>query len=206
MKEARYKIIRGGEEGEGRSARFSIAQAGVVHSFERRLSMGARIGVFVALSWLPVAIFDGLLGNGLLISQLWVNIPLLIVGPLLITAEKPIETRIRMAIEQLQDRDIIQDQSRLDAVLDQGKRALSGRVGNIVELGILAIVAFAAISGLGGLDPRRTDALAGASGPTLIAANWFAWVSLSLLLFLRLRWVWRGFVWVQALWRISRYR
>jgi hypothetical protein len=180
-----------------------MAQSGVVHVLERRLSIGGRILAFIGVSWVPVAILDGLFGAGLLISKPWVHIPLLIVGPLLIFAESPIEKRVRMAIEQLETRETFQDPHRLEAVLERGTRALSGRLGIIVEIMILAYVVFATVLALDGLDPRRAGGLGITGGPSLTAAQWFEWVSLPLLLFLRLRWVWRFIVWVQTLWRLS---
>jgi len=182
--------------------RFSIVQGGLLHHFERHLGIVGRVIAFVALTWLPMVILDTFGGRGGLSFQLWVVIPLLVVGPLLIIAEAPISMRVRFAIEQLESRGIVREPNRLSEILEQGKRALLGRIGIVVEIAIMAFIAF---RGLEGIDPRgNVEGMGLAGGSTLAAATWFGWVSLPLLLFLRLRWVWRAIVWFQILWRISR--
>ncbi len=205
MRQVRYPIIRGHGEGEQLLSRFSINQGGLFFALEKRLSLFSRTLTFVAIAWMPVAILDGIFGSGTLISRTWVNIPLLVAGPLLIIAEAPIALRIGLAIEQLQTRDILRDPHRLTEILARARRALSGALGILLELGILAYVAFVAYRRLNTLDPRQAiEGVSLTARATLAAADWFTWISLPMVLFLRLRWVWRGIVWVQTLWRISR--
>ncbi len=195
---------------------FSLGGGGNRHLRRLRLADGTRLHaervavVLTALAWLPVlllAVVDGVAwGRGVEVpfirdflpyGQLLVAIPVLVIGE--ITARR----RLGLAAVELQHSGVVAagDREVLDAVLRRAMNLGGGRAVNTVILaltfGVTAISFLMAKVWLTGGWQVSGDDLT-------LPGLWYLFVSLPVMRFLALRWLWRGLLWAWVLWRVAR--
>ena len=194
---------------------FSLGGGGNRHLRRLRLADGTRLHaervavVLTALAWLPallLAVVDGVAwGRGVEVpfirdflpyGQLLVAIPILVLGE--ITARR----RLGLAAGELVHSGVVAAESRdaLDAVLH---RAMSLGRGRRVDAVILALTLSAIAFSLLEAKVWLTGGWQVSGDDLTLPGFWYLFVSLPVMRFLALRWLWRALVWAWLLWRVS---
>jgi hypothetical protein len=175
-----------------------------------------RVVVLTAIAWLPLLVLSAIDGR-LLPGHDFVpflygvegHVRLLVVLPLLLTAELPVHARLRGVIAQFVQRNLVplEEQPKLNAAVEQ---ALRWRNSMLLEVAIL-VLAFTAGHWLW----RSQIAFEGSSWYAIVSGStfdltlpgyWYAYVSIPLFQFMGFRWYVRLFIWARLLWQISRLR
>ncbi len=199
----------------GEAKAFSIEEGGPFYGLLRRLRLLRFVGaiplrvwwiVVIAIAWLPLILGAALrwvfgVNQDPIIFDISVHTRFVVGLPLLIAAAHMLEPQCRGAVNQLYQGKLA-DPAALDPVIDRAQRL---RDSVWVEGPLLVIAA-----SLGQL------VLWGVVGPTGVvygishhaswsfARIWYASLSLPLVQFLTLRWLWRWTVWNYLLVRVSR--
>jgi hypothetical protein len=174
-----------------------------------------RLILAVVITWLPLLVLTAL-GGGLLsgvsvpfLSDLDVHVRFLLALPLLIGAEVIVHRRVRAAVDQFQERNLIApaDRKRFDAIVSS-----TMRLRNSVAIEVLLLV----LSFTAGYWLWRSQASLhvatwygtntdGAISFTW-AGYWYVFVSVPILRFILARWYFRLLIWYVFLFRVSRLR
>ncbi len=191
-----------------REGRWSRGLEGLRIVREGRLDLRAAILGLIALTWPPLLVlslvagvaWDGQTGVPFLrdflpYGQFWVAVPALLL------AEWIIPERLNQATAELTRSDVVApaDGPELERLLTRAANAWGGPIvtGTIVAITLAATVASFV---------EARDWLTGSwqvSGDGLsLPGWWYLLVSLPILRFLELRWIWRLAVWVHFLWRV----
>lgn len=203
---------------------FSLMAGGALYQLMVRLKLlhpplqwvNRRIVVMSAIAWLPLlvlATIDGRLlpGKGYVpfLYDIEAHVRLLIALPLLFAAELPVHRRLRNAIRQFIQRNLVPSEERpkFDAAV-----ASAMRLRNSIFLeGVLAILALTA----GHYLWRSQIAFEGSSwyatsdGSALhltLPGFWYGFVAIPMFQFVGFRWYLRVAIWFRLLWQVSRLR
>jgi hypothetical protein len=174
-----------------------------------------RVLLAVVITWVPLVVLTAL-GGGLLsgvsvpfLSDLDVHVRFLLALPLLIAAEVIVHRRMRAAVDQFRERNLIApaDRQSFDAIV-----SATMRLRNSVAIEVLLLV----LSFTAGYWLWRSQASlhvatwygAEANGAISFtwAGYWYVFVSVPILRFIMARWYFRIFIWYVFLFRVSRLR
>jgi hypothetical protein len=200
---------------------FSLVSGGPVYQFLLRVGLvkppfdrvAWRMAVITMVAWLPLLLLTALGGRlmgGVKIPFFYdieVQCRLLVALPLLIGAEVAIHRPIRMLILQFVERQIIRpvELPQFEGFIQS---ALRLRDSMFAELALLAVVIVGGRFVFASVIAVSSDtwyALATPSGSVLTPAGyWYEFVSVSIVQFIFLRWVYRLFIWGRLLWQVSR--
>jgi hypothetical protein len=211
------------DESQGRGGEdFSLVLGGPLFQLWRgsRLTgshlelMRRRIIVLVMLTWAPLLLFsfiEGHVWRGSVplpfLLDVEQHLRFLLALPLLIFAERVADRRVRPAVRQFSNRDLIPATARtqFDSAASSAMKLRNSVVAELVLLAIVCgvgvpyfwrhYVALDVVSWYGVM-------VAGRLNPSL-AGWWLGCVSLPILQFLLLRWYFRLFVWARFLWQVS---
>ena len=177
---------------------------------DARLHAG-RVAVLLAVAtWLPplvLAAIEGVAWGGavqvpfvrdfLPYGQLLIAIPVLVLGELMVARH------LMRAVAELRTSEVLdsKDTPILDAVLAKTVRRWRGRSVNAV---LLILTCAAAVVSLLGADEWLTGGWQIAGDGMTLAGWWYLLISLPVMRFLALRWLWRLLLWAWVLWRVSR--
>jgi hypothetical protein len=161
-----------------------------------------RIAVFaVAIAWLPTALLVALHGFGALRSFLTdcaAQSRLLVVIPLLIITEPPLAERLMTLAHKFREEGLVKDEDcpRFDKAI----RSLE-REGNSPIVQVLMVVLVYVFVGSTISIIAASPLMPWCFGPHGVltlspAGSWYALVSLPIILFVLLQWVWRQMVWL----------
>jgi hypothetical protein len=200
---------------------FSLVLGGPVYQLLLRAEMirpsmdlvQRRVVAAVLITWLPLVALTAL-GGGFLsgvsvpfVYDLDVHVRFLLALPLLIGAELIVHRRVRAAVDQFRERNLIApaDQQRFDDIVSS-----TMRLRNSVTIEILLLV----LSFTAGYWLWRSQASlhvatwygTSANGALSFtwAGYWFVFVSVPILRFIMARWYFRLFIWYVFLFRVSR--
>ena len=200
---------------------FSLCEGGRLHAALTKsgLSGGARsrlllVGLLLALGWLPLVILSAVHGTLLgaadhpFLTDLGAWARFLVVIPVMVFAE-PATDRVLGVVVHLFRRTGLVREADLPAFEARVARAQRWATSDTVEL-VLLLTALtlphflmAALPHLGAEAAWFGTVVDGRADITA-AGRWYAWVSLPLVQFLMLRWLWRIIVWWGLVWRIAR--
>src|SRR3954471_14516356 len=199
---------------------FSLVLGGPLYQLLLRLRLveppvrfvARRIGVVLAITWLPVLVLSW--GAGMMLGgatlpffhDIEAQVRLLIALPLLIAAEPVVHWQLALQVRQLAERNIVAapGRERCAATSDE---TMSLRNSMAIELVIVACALgagywiwreeFASRIGTWYMtaDERLTT-----------AGTWYAFVSLGVFRFVLFRWYFRIALWYLFLWRVSRLK
>lgn len=200
---------------------FSLARSGPLFRFLVRMRLMRPDlepvwyrALFVALlAWLPLLLFSAFQGLALggpvqvpFLHDFTVSIRLLLALPLLVVADRVIESRSSDAVRHFIDSGLVADQDspKYQSIV----RQIVAIVNSVAAEG--AIVAFVVLSSsFLRLEFSGTSStwqfMSSSSGMTRTPAGWWHLVvSIPIFQFLLWRWLWRYFAWSWFLWRVSR--
>jgi hypothetical protein len=202
--------------GPDAKALFGLGEGRVSRGLERmQLARGARLRfgrVAVLLSvvtWLPLLVLAALEGVA------WggaVQVPLLrdylpygqflIAVPVLVLGELSVGRHLFRAVTELRTSEVLADRDApvLDAVL---AKAIGRWRGSGVNAVLLILTCLVTVVTLWGAKEWLTGGWQVTGDGMTMAGWWYVVVSLPLLRFLALRWLWRLVLWAWVLWRIS---
>lgn len=200
---------------------FSLCEGGRLHGALTKsgLSGGARgrlllVGLLLVLGWLPLVIFSaagGALFGGVghpLVSDLGAWARYFVVVPIMVFAEPVADRILGIVVELFRRAGLVREDDRpaFEAAVAGAQRWATS---DGVELALL-LTALALPHLLVASLPRLASesawfgAVVGGSEQITAAGRWYAWVSLPLVQFLMLRWLWRIITWWGLVWRVSR--
>ena len=164
----------------------------------------------IVLTWVPLLILsliEGVAwGDGLEVPFLKDFLPygqFLVAVPVLIAAELIAGSRIARVATALRQSDVLspEDRPALDLMIHRAQAAWGGKTVNgivlLLTVGVIVVSLFQVREWMTGgwqyVDDRTT-----------IAGWWYLLISLPIMRFLALRWLWRLLVWAWLLWRTAR--
>lgn len=172
-----------------------------------------RIAAAFVIAWLPLLVMtivsgSAVGGNGVpFLFDVDANARLLLCLPLLLASEVIVHRRIKVVVRQFQERGIVapENQSTFANAINSAMRLRNSALAEVVII---------AISYAGGyLVWKRYFALqvptwiaesVGGEARFTLAGNWYFFVSLPIIRFLTLRWLFRLYIWYRFLWHVSR--
>ena len=201
----------------GIEAPFEPVEGGVNPVLERlHLAHGARlrrvrVAVLLAgVTWLPLLILTAVegvaWGDGVQVPFVKDFLPygqLLVAVPALVLGELMIGRLVMGAADELRTSGVLdsKDMHVLDTVLWRALRRWRGQTINLV---LLVVTCSATALSLWGAREWLTGGWQVAGERMAPAGWWYLLVSLPVLRFLELKWLWRLLLWAWVLWRVSR--
>jgi hypothetical protein len=198
-------------------ALFALGGGRVSRGLERlQLARGAslhagRVAVLLAiLTWLPLLVLAAIEGVG------WsgtVQVPLvkdflpygqfLIAVPVLVLGQVTVGRYLIRAVAELRTSEVLDSKDRpiLDAVL---ARTIQRWRGRSVDLVLLVLTCAATVVSLLGAREWLSGGWQVAGNGMTLAGWWYLLISLPVMRFLALRWLWQMLLWAWVLWRVSR--
>jgi hypothetical protein len=203
------------------SEEFSLVLGGPLYQLLRRVkpnlaplgSLGWRIAVITALSWLPLVpltMLRGRFAGGVPMPFLYdfeVHARLLVSVPLMVLAELVVHSRMRAIAAQFLERQIItrEVQPVFHTVLSSAMRLRNAMTPEIALLAFALLVGPFIWQGTLALKSNTWYATVGDGGSVPTAAgHWYKFVSVPVFQFLLLRWYYRIFIWCRFLFQVSR--
>jgi len=200
---------------------FSICAGGRLHEMLTRagFAAGARrqvilVSVLLAVGLLPLLILSAVAGTAFggagrpFFHDLAPWVRYLLVVPALLLAEPYTDRLAGVVVDTFRRSRIVGDSDlpAFEAAVDKaGRTATSDAAELILLLIALALPHLAFLSLPQPAIGVGWYATVVGSEPHLTAAGyWYTWVSLPLVEFLIMRWLWRAFAWGRLLWRVSR--
>jgi hypothetical protein len=174
-----------------------------------------RMLVLSLLAWLPLLVLSvwggEALGGSATVPFLWdveTHVRFLLTVPLLIAAELVVHIRMRLAVQQFLERDLIPERARgrFEAAVASGLRWRNSVWAKVCLIGLVYSVGVLIVwRGHVALQTATWYAVptGGRLQPSL-AGYWYGYVSLPLFQCLLLRWYYRLCIWARFLWQVSR--
>jgi len=198
-------------------ALFALGGGRVSRGLERlQLARGARLHagrvavLLASLTWLPLlvlAAIEGVAWGGAvhvpLVRDFLPYGQLLIAVPVLVLGELTVGRYLVRAVTELRTSEVLdsEDAPILDMVLAKTVQRWRGRN---VDLVLLILTCAATVVSLWGAKEWLTGGWQVAGDGMTLAGWWYLLVSLPVMRFLALRWLWRLLLWAWVLWRVSR--
>jgi hypothetical protein len=198
-------------------ALFALGGGRVSRGLERlQLARGARLHtgrvavLLAAVTWLPLlalAAIEGVAwGDAVHVPFVMDFLPygqFLIAVPVLVLGQVTVGRYLIRAVAELRTSDVLdsKDTPVLDAVL---ARTVQRWRGWGVDLVLLVLTCAATVVSLWGAKEWLTGGWQVAGEGMTLAGWWYLLISLPVMRFLALRWVWRLLLWAWVLWRVSR--
>ncbi len=196
---------------------FGLGGGRVSRGLERlQLARGARLRagrvavLLAAVTWVPLlvlAAIEGVAWGGAvqvpLVRDYLPYGQLLIAVPVLVLGELAVGRYLIRAVAELRTSEVLdpKDTPALDAVLTSTARRWRGRS---VDLVLLFLTCAATVVSLWGAKEWLTGGWQVAGEGMTLAGWWYLLISLPVMRFLALRWLWRLLLWAWVLWRVSR--
>ena len=167
----------------------------------------------ILVTWVPLFALSTLQGNAIghlvsipFVRDIAVHARFLLAVPILLLAADVLGPGFAHAASHFKDSGLVpeQDYNKFDAAIEHGLRWRDSRAAELV-LVLLAYALTVANLRSTAVHVSTWYALRTPEGIALTWAGWwFVLLSVPLLLFLILRWLWRSFLWAQFLWRMNR--
>ena len=202
---------------------FSIFEGGPVYRvlmkmrLEKKQKMLALVSIVI--TWVPlliITIFEGTFNSGIklpFLQDVAMHVRLLVALPMLLLIRLFIEAKVAVVVKYLSDTLVSAEDKKniFPKILRRGKRLTNSVWAEIIMLGLVIVITISPIKGgmMSGLQ-HETDLwmFAGNEGSHALsmAGKWSIYISIPVFQFILLWWLWRYFVWVLLLFRISRMK
>lgn len=198
---------------------FSLVREDCLHDAQRAahlmplrgFGLGRRIGILVAVTWLPLAIAalvnrHAFEGTEPLLQHFGVHVRFLVAIPLFILAEPLAEAVGRRIISYFLGSGLVGEAGRgaFVEVVQSCRRLLRSRLALLGVAVFAALQAVQAVRDMGHMHEIHGWATSSADGHLGFAAWWFLLVSRPIYGVILVNWIWRLLVAVVLLWRIAR--
>lgn len=190
---------------------FSLVQGPVLgwsrrRALPRRASRWARILALTLVSWLPLlalSLLDGGAVSRAFLRDAATHVQFLVSLPLLVASERYIDLSLSAAVRQFVVSELIaaKDLPRYEGIANSVVRT---RRSVLIEAGLLVLSFAASFLDVPHLTSRPSWLHAEPRGPLTLAGGWYLAVSMPLLRFQLLRWLWHGVLWARFLFKVSR--
>ncbi|WP_223645973.1 hypothetical protein [Corallococcus sp. EGB] len=190
---------------------FSLVQGTLLgprhRAHPRRASLTMRVVFLTLVSWLPLLVLSLLGGEPAVargfLRDLGTHVAFLVSLPLLVASERYIDLNLSAAVRQFVVSDLI-DAKHLATFERIANDVVRVRRSAIIEAGLLIVSVAVSFVNVPLLTSRPAWLHAQPQGPLTLAGWWYLAVSMPLLRFLFLRWLWRGVLWARFLFKVSR--
>jgi hypothetical protein len=199
---------------------FSLCEGGRLHSVLLRSGLAGAsgrlrlLGILLVVGWLPLIVISAAAGTALggvehpLIKDLGAWARCLIVVPIMVFAEPMADRILGIVIDLFRRTGLVReaDQPAFEAAVERTTRLATNDGVELILLLIAAALPHLLVASLPHLTSGTAwfGTLVGGDLQITTAGRWYAWVSLPLVQFLLLRWLWRLLAWWGLLWRISK--
>ncbi len=176
-----------------------------------------RILVISLFAWLPLLVFSVLEGHALgksvslpFLLDVDAQLRFLVVVPLLIGTELLVHRRMRLAVRQFPDRQLISADGvkQFNAALDSSIRLRNSVLAELLLValvyGVGVLIIWRHFLALNMATWYGTPSVAGTR--LSFAGMWYGYVSLPIFQFLLCRWYFRLGIWARFLWQVSRIK
>ena len=197
---------------------FGLGDGRVSRGLERfQLARGARLRagrvavLLAALTWLPLLVLAALegvaWGRAVQVPFLWDYLPygqFLVAVPVLVLGELTVGRYLIRAVAELRTSEVLdpKDTTELGAFLTTTIGQWGGRSVNAT---ILVLTCITTAVSLWGAKEWLTGGWQVAGEGMTLAGWWYLLISLPVMRFLAVRWLWRMLLWSWVLWRVSRF-
>jgi hypothetical protein len=212
---ARYKLL------SEKTKDFSLVGGGPLSNFFLRIGFvkpplpgtAWRMVVITLIAWVPLfllATLSGCLVSGVRVPFLYdidAQVRLLLVLPLLISAEFAFNKQTRILVPQFVEQQIVTPAMlpKFEGCVESAARLNRSAVAEFGLLALLIIIGPMMWRGLlGGHTGSWDTSVSGANHTLSPAGYWYVFVSLPIVEFMCLRWYFRLFIWARLLWQISQ--
>jgi hypothetical protein len=200
---------------------FSIIRGGLMDRFLHLLKISSpqndsalrKIVFFISITWIPlllISAFEGLLwGENIqipFIIEFATHIRLLLAIPLLVAAEKIVDARVKISINQFRRSGLIAESGlpKFEIARVKADRMCESVWAEVIILVFIVLNLFFRINANEiGLTTWVFPDIADQNALSF-AGYWAAFVSLPIFQFMLLRWIWRWFIWLRLLNLISK--
>ncbi|MBN9685718.1 MULTISPECIES: hypothetical protein [unclassified Corallococcus] len=178
------------------------------HRFPRldRVSRPVRIVFLMLVSWLPLLALSLLEGGPVahaFLRNVATHVEFLVSLPLLVAADGYIDMRLAAAVRHFVISELI-DARHLPRYEAIARDTMRGRRSGLIEAGLLVISFAPSFVHLPYLPNRPSWLHVEPGGPLTLAGWWYLAVSMPIIRFLLLRWLWRAILWATFLFKVSR--
>ena len=203
------------------SSPFSICDGGILHRALRQVAPAGSargrpvlVGILFAIGWLPLLVLSathGTLINGVdhpLLYDFGVWARYVVVVPIMVAGE-PVADQILGTIVDLFRRTGVVQSEDLPRFEECVRQAQGRARSSVVELALLVTaLALPHLMAASLPSPATGSAWFGTVSSGEVQSSpagiWYTWISLPLVQFLMLRWLWRILVWWSLLWRVAK--
>jgi hypothetical protein len=202
---------------------FSISEGGPVYRILMKMRLEKKQEklalVSIAITWVPlliITIIEGTFNSGVklpFLQDVAMHVRLLVTLPMLLLIRLFIESKVAVVVKYLSDT-LVSAEDKVNTfpkILRRGRKLTNSVLAEIIMLGLVIAITISPIKGgmMSGLQ-RETDLwmFAGNEGNHALsfAGKWAVYISIPVFQFILLWWLWRYFVWVVLLFRISRMK
>jgi hypothetical protein len=177
--------------------------------------MRRRLIIIPLLVWLPLLVLSVLEGQALggnvavpFLLDVEAHLRFLVALPLLIVAELVVHQRLRLAVRQFPERNLIPESAlpRFEAAVASALRLRNSVLAEVLLIALVYVVGVLIVwRQYMALDTATWYATPTVAGlPLSLTGVWYGYVSLPLYQFLLTRWYFRMFIWARFLWQVSR--
>lgn len=200
---------------------FSLVQGGPLFQLLRSAGLiqppvgllRRRIIAAIAIAWVPLlvlTILDGTAAGGIGVPFFFdidAHCRILLAIPMLLVAEVIIHQRIKVVVRQFLDRGIVapQDEQHFTDIISSAMRLRNSVAAEVIMLAVTYLMGFLVWKRHFALHVPTWIASPVAGEPRFsIAGMWYFFVSMPIVRFLSLRWLFRMWIWYRFLWQLTR--
>ncbi len=199
---------------------FSLSEGGPFHRVlvsTNLINHPAKIALIsLCISWIPLVIItaaNGSLFSGIampFLKDTAIQVRLLLAIPLLIIIRLDIDTKVNAVIHYIADALMSPEERQLiiSTAIFRAKKLTNSAITEIILLIIVIIYTISLVKNntFGELQGGTESWMAAANHSLTFAGKWAIFISIPIFQFLFFRWLWRYFVWILLLFRMSKSR
>jgi hypothetical protein len=200
----------------GEAPDFSVVLGGPLYQLLRKAHLEGdylrRIFFFAAIAWLPLLLLAGLspvVGSASRISffqDVEVHVRFLAALPVLIAAERLVDSRLKPILRRFVERRIIlpEEFPRFESAVNSAMRLRNSVAAEIIVLACAYIIGLWLWHSRVDIATDTWYARAGGRWSLTAAGIWYVFISMPIVQFILLRWYFRFLILIRLIWQVSR--